>query len=407
MSGKALVYIPWLCMFGAVTLTAGELVVLKLPAKPIRYSHVTVPMHMREALADADNTPADNELTDAGATLGRVLFYDTQLSKNNSISCASCHLQEKGFSDPRQFSLGFEGLPTKRNAMSIANLRYTVLRGNRPGFFWDERAATLEAQVLMPIQDAVEMGMELKALEQKLTQLPYYPPLFESAFGSPKVTSDRIAKAVAQFMRAMVSFDSKFDRAAAQMKELDYSQDFEGFTAEENRGKALFINGVGQVAEIGCAHCHMPPTFAMPTSFNNGLDLHYVDQGLGARNAPSNDPFTPNNNGKFKASSLRNIALTAPYMHDGRFKTLAQVIDHYSGGVHPHENVAIAFSDDQKANQKTSGFNLSDRQKSALIAFLMTLTDERFISDPKYANPFTTPRSSQRNDSDVTARTVP
>jgi cytochrome c peroxidase len=191
----------------------------------------------------------------------------------------------------------------------------------------------------------------------------------------------------------MVSFDSRFDRAAAAMSAGDDSRDFDDFTTEENLGKSLFISGARQIGEIGCAHCHIPPTFGMPKSFNNGLDLKYVDQGLGARDVPPNDPFTANNNGKFKAPSLRNIALTAPYMHDGRFKTLEQVIDHYSSGVHPHENVAIAFAEGQDEGEgaKTSGFHLTNRQKSALVAFLKTLTDESFIADPRFSDPFAKP----------------
>jgi cytochrome c peroxidase len=361
----------------------------KLPVPSYRYADRSLPIRLGVALGEMDNTPAENPLTDAGATLGRVLFYDTQLSKNNTIACASCHLQAHAFSDPRRFSLGFKGGYTKRNGMGLANLSYTILRGNRPGFFWDERAPTLEAQVLMPIQDDVEMGMELAELERKLQANSYYPALFDEAFGSPQVTSDRISKAVAQFMRSMDSFDSKFDRAAASTSGEDYARDFDDFTTEENLGKSLFISGAQQIAEIGCAHCHVPPTFGMPKSFNNGLDLNYVDQGLGARDVPSNDPFTANNNGKFKAPSLRNIALTAPYMHDGRFKTLEQVIDHYSSGVHPHENVTIAFAEGEGHNEETSGSHLTDRQKSALVAFLKTLTDNSLITDPRFSDPFT------------------
>ncbi len=361
-----------------------------LPAKPDRYTSFHAPSHIDPSyLPRTDNTPADNPMTDAGAALGRVLFYDKQLSRNNTIACASCHHQRHGFSDPRQFSVGFEGGHTGRNAMGLANLRYTHLKGEGPGFFWDERAPTLEAQALMPIQDKIEMGMELPKLEAKLQRLPYYPPLFRAAFGSAEITSERIAKAVVQFMRALSSFDSKFDRAATNGGEGGYSKDFDAFTREENLGKSLFIDGVGGVAEIGCAHCHLPPTFGMPKSFNNGLDVDYVDHGLGARDVPSNDPFTPTNDGKFKAPSLRNIALTAPYMHDGRFETLEQVIEHYSSGVHPHPNLGLAFSDfEPTSNAATSGFRLTAVQKSALVAFLKTLTDEEFISDPRFSDPF-------------------
>jgi cytochrome c peroxidase len=359
-----------------------------LPADPKLYTRSHLPGHCDESmLREMDNTPQNNPLTDAGATLGRVLFYDRQLSANNTIACASCHQQQYSFSDPQPFSIGLEGGRTGRNSMSLVNLSYTHLRGSHPGFFWDERAPTLEDQVLMPIQDKVEMGMEISKLPAKLQQLPYYPALFQSAFGSPAVSNDRVAKAVAQFLRAMVSFDSRFDRAATAAGG-DYSRDFADFTVEENLGKSLFINGIDRVGEIGCAHCHMLPTFGMAQSFNNGLDLHYRDQGLGARkDVPPNEPFTPNNDGKFKAPSLRNVARTAPYMHDGRFQTLDQVVEHYSSGVHPHPNLGLAVNEETQVNG-TSGFGLTATQKSALIAFLKTLTDEQFLTDSRFSDPF-------------------
>ena len=359
-----------------------------LPDKLIGDTTVELPAHVNRVEFDrADNTPKDNPTTDAGVTLGRVLFYDTNLSRNNTISCASCHLQRAGFSDPKKFSAGFDGGHTTRNSMSLSNLRYSNVDGGRPGFFWDERAATLEAQVLMPIQDPVEMGMNLHDLEAKLPLLPYAPPLFEAAFGSREVTRDRIAKSVAQFLRSMVSLNSKFDRAAKPDGSGDYSADFEGFTAAENLGKSVFLNGPDGIAEHGCANCHTPPTFAMNKSLNNGLELNYKDRGLGALNRPTNDPFTPSNDGKFKASSLRNIALTAPYMHDGRFATLEQVIDHYSTGVVPHPNLGLAFAD-QDSGAPKSGLKFTTEQKAGLIAFLKTLTDESFVSDPTFSDPF-------------------
>ena len=379
-----------------------------LPTKPYRYTRADRAGPV--GLDQADNTPAENLMTDPGAALGRVLFYDRMLSKNDTIACASCHLQASGFSDPRRFSIGYEGGATKRNSMGLANLRYTIFRGRSPGFFWDERAPTLEAQVLMPIQDKVEMGMELPALEDKLGRVPYYPPLFKAAFGSTEITSKRIARAVAQFMRAMESFDSKFDRHAEKARTegagvtaqenqgttaIDYTADFPGFTARENQGKTLFIQGINEVAEFGCGFCHIPPTFRMPNSFNNGLALVYKDQGLGALDRPSNDPFTPTNDGKFKAPSLRNIELTAPYMHDGRFQTLEEVIEHYSSGIHPHENLGLAF-EDQASVKTTSGFGYSSEQKAALVAFLKTLTDKQLVSDPRFSDPFV--RQSTRKD---------
>lgn len=363
----------------------GDVDIPMLPPKPYRYA-LPEPAQVSHLHA-TDNTPDDNPITDAGATLGRVLFYDTSMSLNGTVACASCHIQKKAFSDPQRVSVGFEGGKTARNAMSLANLRFSNLGGSRPGFFWDERAATLEEQALMPIQDPVEMGMTLTDLEQKLQKLAYYPPLFKAAFDTQEVTSGLISKAIAQFMRSMLSFDSKFDQGAKAAG--DHVKSFANFTEEENLGKSLFIEGVGGVGEFGCAHCHIPPTFNMPKSFNNGLDLRYKDRGLGARSLRSNDPFSPSNDGKFKASSLRNIALTAPYMHDGRFANLEEVINHYSDGVHPHENLGLAFSEDQSdGTEGTSGFRLSDGQKAALIAFLKTLTDEKFISDPRFSDPF-------------------
>ena len=364
----------------------GGIDVPMLPVEPFEYVDVALPQHIDSSeLAALDNTTPDKRLTNAGVTLGRILFYDRQLSQNNSVSCASCHEQHHGFADPRRFSEGFEGGRTSRNSMSLANLRYSNLRGAKPGFFWDERAASLEAQALMPIQDRIEMGMALDELKLKLQELPYYPALFHAAFGSERVTSERVAQALAQFVRSLQSWDSKYDRAAAKATG-DASANFADFSEAENLGKSLFFDGINGVAEFGCAHCHLPPTFGMAQSFNNGLELKYADSGLGALSRPSNDPFTPSNDGKFKAPSLRNVALSAPYMHDGRMKTLEDVVEHYSRGVQPHENLGLAFEDQEP--DKPRGFNFNDKQKAALVAFLKTLTDERFVTDPKFADPF-------------------
>jgi len=374
----------------------GNIDVPVLPAKPFEYQRVERPSYISaDELDQSDNTPADNPITNAGATLGRVLFYDRQLSRNNTVSCASCHEQKAAFSDPIRFSVGFNGGHTKRNAMSLANIRFTNLKGREPGFFWDERAATLEKQVLMPIQDKIEMGMDLKGLNVKLRKLPYYPRLFSAVFGSPQVTSERIAMAVAQFMRAMVSFDSKFDRSRAVAKDL--SENFAGFSDQENLGKSLFMEGIGGIAEFACAMCHVPPTFNMDRAINVGLDLKYKDAGLGALKRPSNDPFTPSNDGKFKAPSLRNIELTAPYMHDGRFKTLEQVVEHYSDKVHPHPNLGLAF-EESTSDKPTSGLQFNREQQVALVAFLKTLTDKRFVTDPRFSDPFIRTKKKKKKD---------
>jgi len=182
--------------------------VLDLPGTPYSYAGVTLPAHFNTPLVrDMDNTPSDNPLTDEGATLGRVLFYDAALSANRTVACASCHIQEQAFSDNLKLSEGFDGGLTGRNTMPMIDSRY--YRNGR--FFWDERADTLEEQVLMPIQNEVEMGLTLDELVERVSAAPYAPYLFEQAFGDEQVTSDRISKALAQFVRAIVSYRSRFD----------------------------------------------------------------------------------------------------------------------------------------------------------------------------------------------------
>lgn len=378
----------------------GGIDVPMLPRRLPDYTRVRRPPHVEAShLAVTDNTPENNPLTNHGGTLGRVLFYDRQLSRNLTTACASCHVQRAAFADPLRFSRGFGGKFTRRNSMSLVNLRFTNLNGNRPGFFWDERAATLEAQVLMPIQDPIEMGMTLEDLLPRLRKLPYYPVLFKAAFGSSSITSQRVGRALAQFLRSMVSLDSRYDRAVAR------KDDDVVLTKLEQQGQTLFVEGVGGIAEFACAMCHVPPTFNMPRAQNIGLDLPSAkttknskstgnskaaktpDRGLGELDRPSNDPFTPSNDGKFKASSLRNIALTAPYMHDGRFKTLEQVIGHYSGQVRPHPNLGLAF-EDNSSEKGASGFRFTKRQQQALVAFLKTLTDTSFVTDARFSDPF-------------------
>ena len=235
--------------------------------------------------------------------------------------------------------------------------------------------------------------MTLEGLLPRLQKLPYYPALFNAAFGSSSITGERIGRALAQFLRSMVSLDSRYDRAAAR------NDDDVVLTKLEQQGQTLFVEGVGGIAEFACAMCHVPPTFNMPRAQNIGLDPPGIkhtksskrgqsrDRGLGELGRPSNDPFTPSNDGKFKAPSLRNIALTAPYMHDGRFKTLEQVIGHYSGQVRPHPNLGLAF-EDNSSEKGASGFRFTKRQQQALVAFLKTLTDTSFVTDARFSDPF-------------------
>ena len=333
-----------------------------LPDTHYEYANISLPPHLNGAsITNLINTPANNPITNSGATLGRVLFYDTSLSANNTIACASCHQQANGFSDPAQFSTGFEGGLTGRNSMGLTNARYF-----QPGtFFWDERAATLEAQVLMPIQDSVEMGMTLEDLVVKLGEKLYYLALFEAAFGDSTITSERIARALAQFVRAMVSSQTRFDEGVVSR--------FSNFTQQEIMGRQLFF-GRGR-----CALCHTTNAFVATQSRNIGLDAVTVDQGLGAVTGNTTD------NGNFKVPSLRNVALTAPYMHDGRFVTLGDVVNHYNNNIQNHANLDPIL---RLPNGQPVRLNLNQTEADALVAFLNTLTDEALINDEKFSDPF-------------------
>ena len=345
--------------------------VLDLDNTAANYSDINMPNFFDDNdIVDEDNTPANNATTDWGATLGRVLFYDEVLSANNTISCSSCHLQANAFSDPDQFSTGFEGGLTGRNSMGLSNAKYY----ENGRFFWDERASTLEEQTLMPIQDLVEMGLTLDEMIAKLNMQDYYPPLFERAFGDATITSDRVSLALSQFVRSMVSYQSKYDEGRSQVN--NTGQDFPNFTAQENLGKEVFLS-----ANLGrCAGCHQTDLFVGDRAFNNGLDAITTDQGLGAVTG------NPNDDGKFKVPSLRNIEVTGPYMHDGRFSTLEEVVEHYDSGVQAHPNLDNRL---ELPNSNTPRrLNLSDQEKAALVAFMRTLTDNAFMSDPKFSNPF-------------------
>ncbi|MCB0640826.1 MAG: cytochrome-c peroxidase, partial [Phaeodactylibacter sp.] len=224
---------------------------LQLPETPFNYANIQLPPFFNiPGTPNPDNTPANNQISDWGATLGRALFYDPNLSANNAVACASCHHQENALADPFVLSAGFEGGHTGRHSMSLTNSRYYP----RGQFFWDERAATLEDQTLMPIQDAVEMGTKLEDLEQKLALIPYYPDLFERAFGSPEISSELIARALAQFIRSMVSFSSKYDEGFTQLTppQNPATTDFPNFTELENLGKQVFFD----VNRGNCAVCH-------------------------------------------------------------------------------------------------------------------------------------------------------
>ncbi len=349
----------------AIVTFAADLVAPSLPVASFAYSDASSPLPLHFLAANApggstialDNTPATNRTTDAGATLGRVLFYDRRVSINDRVSCASCHQQRFAFADTAKLSRGFAGGTTARHSMGLQNARFY----QRGRFFWDERAATLEAQVLAPIQDATEMGMTLGNLITKLSLQPFYAPLFQAAFGSPDITSDRVARALSQFVRSLVTGASRFDQAFA-----GGNPNFNAvLTAQELQGLQLF-NG-----PAGCARCHTSNSHVSDDVHNTGLDATITDIGAGQ--------------GRFKAPSLRNIAARAPYMHDGRFATLDQVVEFYNSGVQANPNLDNRL---RGPGGQTQRLNLSTSDKTAIVSYMRALTDTAFLASAKFASPF-------------------
>jgi cytochrome c peroxidase len=259
--------------------------------------------------------------------------------------------------------------------MSVINARWY----GRARFFWDERARTLEEQVLMPFQDPVEMGMTLEEVVTTAESQSYYPALFEDAFGTNEVNSERIAMALAQFVRSIVSTSSQYDMGRAEVS--IPTADFSNFSESENNGKRIFFLPVAQNG-AGCIGCHSTEAFITPDNgtTNNGLDLMSTDD-LGVFEAIKNPRFI----GTFKVPSLKSIELTAPYMHDGRFNTLEQVVEHYNSGIQNHPNLGIALRDNSGQPLR---LNLTDQEKMDLVNFLKTLTDDKLTNDIKFSNPF-------------------
>lgn len=338
-----------------------------LPETVYNYSDLKLPVLQNFQTNFNQQDDENPSVTDHGATLGRVLFYDNKLSINDKVSCGSCHLQSKAFADEEAFSVGFEGKLTERNSIAILN----------PGFcdnlFWDSRASSALDLTLKPVQNHIEMGIEdLDFLASKLAKVDYYQKLFKNAYNSSEVTPEKISDAVAQFLCSMTTFDSKFDRAKAEFN------NFSSLSTLEKTGKKLF-----EGFKFKCSSCHSGDTFSAESqnsgysspdvkgATNIGLDRRSEDQGK--------------ENGAFRIPSLRNIELTSPYMHDGRFNTLEEVIDHYSKGIVFSENLDPKF---KSSNNSALQMNINDFEKTALIAFLKTLTDETFISDPKFSDPF-------------------
>ena len=310
--------------------------VLSLPATPFAYSNITYPAHIANHLLAVDNTPANNRITDDGATLGRVLFYDKHLSKTNTVSCASCHSPALDFNDTARLSKGFSGGLTARNSMALLNVRFYA----SGKMFWDERANSLEEQVLQPIQNATEMGLTLAELEANVSEQDYYPALFQKAFGSTQVTSDRISKALSQFVRSIVTYQSKYDRV---------KQGLENFNPAEQQGENLFLNAR---APVTCASCHTPPMFLTSNPAGPFALPDPADRGI-------------NNQNRFKVGSLRNIANAKNIFHNGAI---------------PDVNAML--------NSNIPAHGVAPQDRANILAFLQTLTDNTVRTEPKFSNPF-------------------
>ncbi|MCC7296976.1 MAG: c-type cytochrome [Bacteroidia bacterium] len=298
------------------------------------------------------------------AALGRALFYDPRLSISGTVACANCHKQELAFSDDVSFSMGFKGLGTSLNALPLSTLE------NDNILFWENRAQTLEQLSLMPVANHLEMGfLDIQDVVARLNQVDFYNTNFTRVFGNrPDETT--ISSALSEFMRSLRSVNSKYDQGF----ESNARQNFANFTMLENTGKDLFFN------KYNCGSCH-----GVQSELEQGWSEVFTNIGL---DAPDNDD--PNKFVGFKVPSLRNIALTAPYMHDGRFQTLSEVIDHYSEGIkmNPSLNWLLRDTDSTSNVSIPKKFNITPAEKEAIIAFMNTLTDHAYIRDRRFSNPF-------------------
>lgn len=309
--------------------------------------------------------PADNPTTKPGVQLGRALFYDPILSSNGKVSCASCHRQDKAFSDGFQFSIGVDSVPTRRNSMSLANLLWVR------NLFWDGRSRSLEDQASIPMFDVHEMNQPADISALKLRHHPEYRKMFEAAFGDRIISGDRVIKALAQFERTLISANSDYDK---------YLSGSYAPSPAEQRGMDLFFGNNATGIRTNCAHCHGSPRLMVELFHNNGLEAEPADHGR--------EDFTqdPADRGRFRVPTLRNIAVTAPYMHDGRFTTLRQVLDHYSDHIQPSATLS-PFIPDSIDHTGRRGSLLDEAQKNDIVAFLEMLTDSTFLTNPDFGPP--------------------
>lgn len=322
---------------------------------------VALPKHFPQL-----NTPPDNPLTKQGVLLGRHLFYDPILSADSTMSCASCHLPEFAFTDAKAVSKGIDGIAGTRSSMSLINIGFV-----QSGLFWDGRAKTLEEQALLPVEDPIELHNTWPNVIKKLQAHPTYPKMFRAAFGienSAQITKELAAKSIAQFERIIISKDSKWDK-------IQEGKAF--FTDLELIGQGLYFDDDPDLPDAECGHCHNTPMATSDDFFNNGLTQTssldgFPDPGRGKVTKSRSD------NGKFRAPTLRNIAASAPYMHDGRFKTLDEVIAHYNSGGKSSPN----------ADPLLHPLKLDAFYVKALKAFIETFNDSTFYDNPDIKNPF-------------------
>jgi len=322
----------------------------KIPYQATEY-HLEIP-----AGVPIPKIPSDNPLTQEGVSLGFKLFHDPILSADSTMSCASCHLNELAMTDGKAQSKGIANLTGQRSAMSLINVAFY-----KEGLFWDGRVKTLEEQALLPVEDSIELAHTWTGVVDKLKVHPEYPVYFRKAFGIQQVDEiDKFlaVKAIAQYERTLLSANAKFDRV---------EKGEETFSTDELAGYNIFFDASETLPDGECGHCHNAPLFTTNEYLNNGISLakttaDFSDLGRGG---VTGRPF---DNGKFRVPSLRNIALTAPYMHDGRFESLEEVIEHYNSGGHYSQTVSPLIQP----------LNLDETQKRQLIAFLNTLTDAKF-----------------------------
>ena len=365
---------------------------LNVPEVPYNYTPQP-PLHAGPFAHNPDDKflhPKQIELRNYKARVGRVLFYDTRLSKNNTVSCASCHNPEKGFADDLVVSKGFDGELGTRNSLALGNtIGFQIAYGGEVedsepvAFSWDDTVEDMQSQIKAAITSPIEMGMTMDEVVQRMRQEELYQVLFEESTARKEINEEYVLEVMEAFVNSIIAGTSKFDKELDKGPAGNSPEDhlfqthdprrvFPGFTTQENAGKTLYNQD--------CASCHSNNhTGAVVAASNNGLDIRYADRGKGDKT------FTVSDQGIFKVPFLKNIAISAPYMHDGRMSSLEEVIDHYSEGIKDHPNLGKQL---RGAYGKAKKFNYTQEEKDALLAYLHTLTDLESMMQPMYSNPW-------------------